>query len=74
MGTPGIESTVADARELTVDGLLDVVNRVYEQRGAIHRQLQAKMVEVRSETQRAFANLGNEPGELDDRTPVLVAK
>ena len=73
METLGIESTVADARELTVDGLLDVVNRVYEQRGAIHLQLQAKMVEVRSEMLRAFANLGNTADEVDERSPVLIA-
>ena len=73
METLGIESTVADARELTVDGLLDVVNRVYEQREAIHLQLQAKMVEVRSEMLRAFANLGNTADEVDERSPVLIA-
>ena len=56
METIGIESIVADARKLDIDGVLRVVERSFDQRVAIRQQLDQKMPEVKSMVLNLFVN------------------
>jgi colanic acid/amylovoran biosynthesis protein len=66
METIGIESIVADARMLDVDGILGTIERTFDQREAIHKQLDQKMPEVRETVLNLFARF-DEPSPKTDR-------
>ena len=72
MGSLGIESSVADARVLTQDELLDAVERNYDRRSEICHQLEEKMKEVKLAFANMFMNVVEASPELISPEPVYV--
>jgi len=72
------ESLVVDARQLSLDEILETIDRAYEKRDRIRQDLQSKMPEVRQTVLNLFADSGGlvEAGALRgreiDRTTVGI--
>jgi polysaccharide pyruvyl transferase WcaK-like protein len=69
----GFDYSVADARRLTEDELLDVVCRVYENRTAMRQQLAHKMLEVEWQVMTLLGGIvESRPYEACQRDPAVL--
>jgi len=72
MRTLGIESSVADARTLTENELLDVMERNYDGRSGTRRHLEQKMKEVEWAVANLFIGLFDLPSNMACREPACT--
>jgi colanic acid/amylovoran biosynthesis protein len=72
MATLGIESLVADARSLTEDQLLDIVERNYDRRSEVRGHLVKKMKEVEQTVTNVFSGVVDLPSGMTCRERVCV--
>jgi colanic acid/amylovoran biosynthesis protein len=73
METLGIESLVADARSLTEDQLLTIVERSYDRRSEIRIHLEEKMKEVEQTVTNVFSGLADLPSGIACEETVCVS-
>jgi colanic acid/amylovoran biosynthesis protein len=72
MATLGIESLVADARSLTEDQLLDIVERNFDLRSEVRGHLVEKMKEVEQTVTNVFSGVVDLSSGMTCREPVCV--
>ena len=72
MQTVGVGSLVADARKMSSEEILEVVNRAFDQRASLRTDLQEKMPQIKQSVLGLFGGIGtlfgNQPRRQELRT------